>query len=162
MDSDLIKVQAIAARIAFGQLTATNLKLLEDSIEQARRIPATVGWNQKAAAYAEIFSVLADVAADPVVAPVLISGVELSYDLMVAAGQCADGTISRSRQRMLAHLRTGAVDEAAVEIGAHLHVLDYLWRMARSARFPLAGQELPIVQVSRTLFGSRSTTVPAM
>jgi DNA-binding FadR family transcriptional regulator len=134
MDNGLIAAQAIAVKFAFRRLTAINLKLLDDSVEQAVRIPGTSGWDRKAAAHAEIFNVLADVTGDPVVAPVLISGVGLSYDLMVAAGRAADGMITGSRRRMLAQLRAGAVEEASAEMGNHLRVLHHLWRMAREQR----------------------------
>jgi len=55
-------------------------------------------------AHAEIFNVLADAVDEPLVGRVLSSGAGLAYDLMIAAGCAADGMITSSRQRLLAHL----------------------------------------------------------
>lgn len=106
------------------------MKALHDSVERACRIPAAFGWDRKAAAHAEIFYVLADAANDPL-APVLNSGVGLAYDLMITAGRVADGMITSSRQRLLAHLRAGDADAAEQEMQTHLRVLHYMWRLAR-------------------------------
>ena len=40
------------------------LKALRDSVEQARHMPSRFTWDPKAAAHAEIFDLLADVAGD--------------------------------------------------------------------------------------------------
>jgi hypothetical protein len=53
-----------------------------------------------------------------------INGAGLAYDLMVAAGCGADGMIISSRTRLLTHLRAGDHEEAALEMGRHLRVLD--------------------------------------
>ena len=134
MNNDLIEAQVVAVRIACGLLRGLHLKALEDSVEQACGLPYASGWERKAAAHAAIFNVLADASGDPVVAPVLSSGVGLSYDLMIAAGRGADGMIASSRRRLLAHLRAGDVEEAMQEIEEHLHVLYFMYRMAAGTR----------------------------
>ena len=117
MTGELIELQVSAARYACGQMTALHLKALHDSIEQACRIPAAFWWDRKAAAHAEIFNLLADSVNEPLVGRVLSSGAGLAYDLMIAAGRAADGMITSSRQRLLAHLSGGDFEGAALGDG---------------------------------------------
>jgi DNA-binding FadR family transcriptional regulator len=131
MDEGLIQVQALATRIACQQMTARHLKAVRDSVEQAFCLPARPQWDLKAAAHAEIFHLLADVADDPVVAAILSGGTGLMHDLMTAVGPAADGMIATSRRRLLAHLRAGDADEAALEMEKHLRDLYYMWRLTR-------------------------------
>jgi hypothetical protein len=86
---------------------------LQASLDQARDTPAGSGWDRKAAAHAEFFTALADVAGDPCAAPVLNHGAGLAYDLMIGAGRAADGMVISSRRRMLIHLRAGHPEQAA-------------------------------------------------
>lgn len=127
---ELIGPQVTAVRIACGKMTAPHLDALRDSVDRACLVPATLGWNSKAAAHAEIFAVLAAGVNDPVVAPVLASGAGLAYDLMVAAGRRVDGMIAASRRRLLAHLLAGDTDAAAQEMEQHLSTLHFVWRLA--------------------------------
>ncbi len=64
MELNLIRVQAMAARVACEQMTEAALRVLRDSVDQASCLPARPGWERKAAAHAEIFGLLADVAGD--------------------------------------------------------------------------------------------------
>ena len=57
----------------------------------------------------------------------------LAYDLMIAAGRAADGMITSSRQRLLAHLSGGDPEGAALEMERHLRVLHYMGRLADCA-----------------------------
>src|SRR5262245_41206531 len=61
---ELTGMQAMAARIACQQMTAPAMKLLLDRAEQASSLPTRPGWERKAAAHAEFFRLLADVAGD--------------------------------------------------------------------------------------------------
>ncbi len=131
MDEGLIQVQAMATRIACLRMTAQHLKALHDSVEQACRLPARSQWDRKAAAHAEIFHLLADVADDPVLAPVLSGAAGLMHHLMLTVGRGADGMIVGSRQRLLAHLRAGDAEKAALEMEKHLRGLRYMWRLTR-------------------------------
>lgn len=132
MVNELIETQVIAIRIACGQMTAPHLKALQDSFEQACRVPAAFPSNRKAAAHAEIFNVLAGGVNDPVVASALSGGAMLAYDFMVAAGRGVAGMIVGSRRRLLAHLLAGDAEAAALEMEQHLRVLHYLWRLNTS------------------------------
>jgi hypothetical protein len=49
---------------------------------------------------------------------------------MLAVGRAADGMIVSSRRRLLAHLRAGEGEGAALEMETHLRVLSYMWRLA--------------------------------
>jgi hypothetical protein len=129
MFEQLIQTQASAAEIVCKRLGPPHLKALQESIEEACRLPADEGWDRKAAAHAEFFSVLAEVANDPIVAPVLASGGELAYDLMVIAGCAADGIVTSSRRRFLECLRVGDVKGAAFEYGEHLRILHIMYRL---------------------------------
>ena len=130
MFEQLIQTQASAAEIVCKRLGPPHLKALQESVEEACRLPADEGWDRKAAAHAEFFRVLAEVANDPVVAPVLASGRELAYDLMVVAGRAADGIVVNSRRRFLECLCAGDVEGAAFEFGKHLRILHVMYRLA--------------------------------
>jgi hypothetical protein len=129
MDEELIQAQATAARIVCLRMTAQHLKTLHDSVDQASRLPARSQWDRKAAAHAEIFSLLA-AAADPVPSEALHVAADLVHDLMLAVGPAAGGMIASSRRRLLAHMAAGRADEAALEMEKHLRGLHYMWRLA--------------------------------
>jgi DNA-binding GntR family transcriptional regulator len=130
MELNLIGVQAMAARVACEQMTEVALRALHDSVDRASCLPARPGWERKAAAHAEIFGLLADVAGDR--AAGLSGGPAAAMrDLMLMVGPAADGMIASSRRRLLAHLSAGEADGAALEMEAHLRVLYYMWRLAR-------------------------------
>ena len=131
MDEGLIQIHAMAARIACLRMTAQHLKVLHDSVEHASCLPARSHWDRKAAAHAEIFLLLADAADDPILAPVLGNGDGSVHHLMLTVGRAADGMIAGSRQRLLAHLRAGNAEEAALEMEKHLRALHYMWRLTR-------------------------------
>jgi hypothetical protein len=65
---------------------------------------------------------------------VLTGEAGLVRDLMLTVGPGADGLITSSRQRLLAHLHAGDAgdaDGAATEMEDHLRVLHYMARLAR-------------------------------
>jgi GntR family transcriptional regulator, transcriptional repressor for pyruvate dehydrogenase complex len=130
MELNLIRVQVMAARVACEQMTEAALLALHDSVDRASCLPARPGWERKAAAHAEIFGLLADVAGDQAAGQ---SGAPAAAmrDLMLMVGPAADGMIASSRRRLLAHLSAGEADRAALEMEAHLRVLHYMWRLAR-------------------------------
>jgi DNA-binding GntR family transcriptional regulator len=130
MELNLIRVQAIAARVACEQMTEAALRALRDSVDRASCLPARPGWERKAAAHAEIFGLLADVAGDRTAR---LSGgpAAAMRELILTVGPAADGMIASSRRRLLAHLSAGEADGAALEMEAHLRVLHYMWRLAR-------------------------------
>ena len=130
MDEELIQAQAMAARIVCLRMTAQHLKTLHDSVDQASRLPARSQWDRKAAAHAEIFSLLA-AAAGPVPSEALHVAADLVHDLMLAVGPAAGGMIASSRRRLLAHMAAGRADEAALEMEKHLRGLHYMSRLAR-------------------------------
>jgi GntR family transcriptional regulator, transcriptional repressor for pyruvate dehydrogenase complex len=131
MDEGLIQIHAMAARIACLRMTEQHLKALRDSVEYAACLPARSQWDRKAAAHAEIFGLLANLADDPVLAPVLSDGAGSVHHLMLTVGRGADGIIAGSRQRLLAHLRAGNAEGAALEMEKHLRALHYMWRLTR-------------------------------
>jgi DNA-binding GntR family transcriptional regulator len=130
MNEELIQALATATRIACMTATSPCQAVLQASLDQARDTPAGSGWDRKAAAHAEFFTALADVAGDPCAAPVLNHGAGLAYDLMIGAGRAADGIVTNSRKRMLAYLRAGDAEEAALEMEKHLRILHFMGRLA--------------------------------
>ena len=122
---EVIRVQATAARVACGQMTALALRALRDSVERASCLPSTPGWERKAAAHAEIFHLLADAASNPAVTP-QGSPVRVIRDMMRAVGPAANGMITGSRRWLLACLGAGDADGAAQEIESHLRALHYM------------------------------------
>jgi DNA-binding FadR family transcriptional regulator len=129
MYDQLIGAQASAAEIACGRMSPSRLKALRESLEETCRLPADTGWEQKAAAHAAFFTVLAEAADDLVVAPVLVSGAELAYDLMITAGRAADGMVINSRRRFLECLHAGDPEGAALELEDHLRILHVMCRL---------------------------------
>jgi GntR family transcriptional regulator, transcriptional repressor for pyruvate dehydrogenase complex len=130
MEEAMIQAQVMAARVACARMTALNLNVLHDSVERACCLAAGSQWNRKAAAHAEIFDLLAEVADDPTLAPLLKGGAAYVRELMLTVGRAADGMIVSSRRRLLAHMRAGDRDGAALEIEGHLRCLHFMWRLA--------------------------------
>ena len=130
MEERMIQAHATAARVACARMTTLHLAALHDSVERASCLAGRPQWDRKAAAHAEIFSLLADVVDDPVLAPVLRSGAGFARELMLAVGRAADGMIVSSRRRLLAHLRSRDGEGAALEIEKHLRGLLFMRRLA--------------------------------
>jgi DNA-binding GntR family transcriptional regulator len=132
MYGQLIQAQGTAAKFACERMSPRHVSALHDSVEEACQLPVESGWERKAAAHAAFFSVLAEAAGDAVVAPVLISGGDLAYDLMVTAGRAAEGIVMNCRRRFLKYLRGGNAERAAQLLEEHLRVLDFMCRLAVS------------------------------
>jgi DNA-binding GntR family transcriptional regulator len=130
---ELIRAQVIAARAACKQITGPSLKLLLDSVDRACCLPARPGWEQKSAAHAEIFTLLADVAGGHAAAARYGRHARNIDDLMRTVGPAANGMIASSRRRLLVRLRCRDAEGAALEMENHLRALHYMWRLARSA-----------------------------
>jgi GntR family transcriptional regulator, transcriptional repressor for pyruvate dehydrogenase complex len=128
MEEGLIQIQAMATRAACTQMTAQQLTALHASVEYASCLKDRSEWDRRAAAHAEIFHLLADLTDDPVLAPALRGAVGFAYHLMLVAGPVANGMIVSSRRRLLAHMRAGDTDGAALEMEKHLRGLLYMWR----------------------------------
>ena len=136
----MIQAQAMAARIACARMTMLHLTELHDSVERACGLRGRSQWDRKAAAHAEIFRLLADVVDDPLLAPLLTGGGAYMREVMLAVGRGADGMIVSSRRRLLAHLRAGDGDGAALEMERHLRGLLYMWRLALPGRQAVASE----------------------
>ena len=130
MEEGMIQAQTMAARIACARMTMLHLTELHESVERACRLTARSQWDRKAAAHAEIFRLLADVVDDPLLAPQLTADAASVREVMLAVGHVADGMIVSSRRRLLAHLRAGDGEGAALEMEEHLRVLLYMRRLA--------------------------------
>jgi WhiB family transcriptional regulator, redox-sensing transcriptional regulator len=138
---ELIEGQAAAARNACDRMTATALRTLSDSVEEASRMPSQPGWARKAAAYAGTFRLLAEATGDR--PPDGTAG--LVRDLMTAVGPGANGMIVSAHRRLLAHLRARNADHAARELANHLSALHYMWRISGTQRMnaELASAQTP-------------------
>jgi GntR family transcriptional regulator, transcriptional repressor for pyruvate dehydrogenase complex len=132
MDEGLILLQATATRAACARMTAQHLRALHDSVEHACCLRGRFPWDRRAAAHAEIFTLLADMTDDPALAPVLRGAAGVMHHLVLVVGPAANGMIVSSRQRLLAYMRAGDADGAALEMEQHLRGLHFMWRLARS------------------------------
>jgi hypothetical protein len=103
VDDEAIGWCALATRAACSRMTAQHLKALQDSVGQARTLPARFAWDRKATAHAQIFNLL------------------------------ADGIILSSRRRLLDLIRVDDADGAAAEMEQHLHLLHFMGRLSRSS-----------------------------
>jgi DNA-binding FadR family transcriptional regulator len=127
--AELIWIQATAARIrtACEKMTAPALGMLRESVEYAASLPAKPGWERKAAAHAEIFRLLAEIAGDRAAGNP--GGAGFAGELMHAVGPAVSGMIISSRRRLLEHLLAGDADAAEREMETHLRALHYMWRL---------------------------------
>jgi GntR family transcriptional regulator, transcriptional repressor for pyruvate dehydrogenase complex len=132
----MIQAQTMAARIAFRRNTILHLTELHDSVERACGFESRSQSYREAAAHAEILSLLADMVDDLV----LTGGTAHVQDVMPAVGRAADGMIVSSRLRLLAHLRAGDGEGAALEMERHLQALLYVWRIALPGSQAIAGE----------------------
>jgi hypothetical protein len=90
VDEEMIRWCMLATRAACSRMTAPHLTALQDSVGQARSVPARFAWDRKATAHAQIFNLLADVITDrPVPALFLNRAVGAIYDLMVTVDGAA-------------------------------------------------------------------------
>jgi DNA-binding FadR family transcriptional regulator len=134
VDDEAIGWCALTTRTACSRMTTQHLKALQDSVGQARTLPARFAWDRKATAHAQIFNLLADVITDrPVPALLLNRAVGAIHDLMLTVGPAADGIILSSRRRLLDLIRVGDADGAAAEMEQHLRLLHFMWRVSRSS-----------------------------
>jgi DNA-binding FadR family transcriptional regulator len=114
-------------------MTVPYLAELHDSVEQACGLRGRSQWGRKAAAHAEIFGLLAAVLDDLLLSPLLAGGAAYAREVMLVVGRAADGMIISSRRRLLAFLRAGDGDAAAMEMERHLRSLLYMGRLAQTA-----------------------------
>ena len=130
MEEVMIEAQAMAARIASERMTALDLSALSDSVQRACCLSGRSDWHRKAAAHAEFLSLLADMAADPVLAPLQRGAAGYMREVMLGVGRASDGMIVSSRRRLLAHMRARDGEAAALEMETHLRGLLYMWRLS--------------------------------
>jgi hypothetical protein len=131
-DDELIRRCSAAVRVACLRMNPRYLKALRDSVEQACRMPSRFAWDRKAAAHAEIFDLLADLAGDAVLAVPFSDARGHISDLRVTVGPAADGIIS-SRRRLLAQMRARDAGSVACEMEQHLGGLLCMRRLSRSS-----------------------------
>jgi DNA-binding FadR family transcriptional regulator len=125
---ELIQATVSHIRIACEKMTPSALGMLRASVAGAASLPTRPGWERKAAAHAEVFRLLAQIAGDRVGGNPG-GGAGIVGELMRAVGPAANGMITSSRQRLLEHLLTGDAAAAAREMETHLRALHYMWRL---------------------------------
>jgi len=113
MEEGMIQAQAMAARMACARMTMLHLTELHGSVERACRLRDRSQWAREAAAHAEVFSV---------------------------AARRAGGMTVSSRRRLLAQMRAGDGDAAALEMERRLRGLLYMRRLARPGNQVIAGE----------------------
>jgi hypothetical protein len=84
--------------------------------------------------HGRVFALLAADVDGPAAARVLILGAGVVRDLALAGGPAADGVITASNRRLLAHLRARNADAAEREVERQLKCLHFMWRLARSRK----------------------------
>ena len=156
----MIPALATATRIACLRLTSQHISAIENTVEQGASLPRRPGWEQKAAAHAQIFSLLAQAVDDQAVARVLTLGTEIVRDLAIAVGPAADGIIINSRRRLLAGLRARDAEAAEHEMEKHLRCLHSMWRLTgRRARTTIGDGQRPLISASAGFSGGARTPV---
>jgi DNA-binding GntR family transcriptional regulator len=132
---EMVSLLSVAARAACQQMTPRYLDALHASVEQASCLPARPDWERKAAAHAELFTMLGVLTGDGDLARLMSSATGRLQDLVVTVGPVADGIILSSRRRLLRELRACDADGAAHEVERHLSGLQFMGRLARGAGF---------------------------
>jgi DNA-binding FadR family transcriptional regulator len=125
-----VSILAMVARIACRWMTAPQLEAVSASIDQAACLPAISWWERKAAAHAEIFSLLAEATGYPALARLTGPATAWVHDLALTAGPAADGMILSSRRRLLSALRAQDAAGAGSEVEHHLAGLRDMGRLA--------------------------------
>ncbi len=133
MDDELIRACALATRVACQRMTPPHLKALRDSVEQACCLPTRSAWDRKVTAHAEIVNLLADTAADPILALLVRDVPGELYDLMITVGPAASGIVASSRRRLVALITAGDAYGAASEMEQHLKGLLWMQCLARGS-----------------------------
>jgi hypothetical protein len=109
-------------------------------VEQACGLRGRSQSARKAAMHAEIFSLLTDMVDDPLLAPLLTAYAAHVREVMLEVGRAADGITVSSRRRLLADLRAGVGDAAALEMESHPRSLLYRRRLPRPGSQVMAGE----------------------
>jgi hypothetical protein len=86
MDEGLIQLHALATSAACAQMTGVRLKALYDSVEHAAGLRGRSAWSQRAAAHAEIFTLLAGMSDDPALTMLLSQTSDVVRQLVLVAG----------------------------------------------------------------------------
>jgi DNA-binding GntR family transcriptional regulator len=133
MDDELIRACALATRVACQRMTPPHLKALRGSVEQACCLPTRTAWDRKVTAHAEIVNLLADAAADPVLALLVRNAPGELYDLMITVGPAASGIVASSRRRLVTLITAGDAHGAAREMEQHLKGLLWMQCLARGS-----------------------------
>jgi FCD domain len=133
MDDELIRVCALATRVACQRMTPPHLKALRDSVDQACCLPTRTAWDRKVTAHAEVVNLLADAAADPVLALLVRDVPGELYDLMITVGPASSGIVASSRRRLVARITAGDAHGAAGEMEQHLKGLLWMQCLARGS-----------------------------
>jgi GntR family transcriptional regulator, transcriptional repressor for pyruvate dehydrogenase complex len=133
MDDELIRVCALATRVACQRMTPPHLRALRDSVEQACCLPTRTAWDRKVTAHAEVVNLLADATADPVVTLLVRNVPGALHDLMITVGPAASGIVASSRRRLVALITAGDAYGAAREMEQHLKGLLWMQCLARGS-----------------------------
>src|ERR1700727_3027262 len=86
----MIALLAAATRVACSQLPPQHRSALPASVEQASCLSARHDWERKAAAHAELFTMLGNLTGDRDLARLVNSATGRLQDLVVTAGPAAD------------------------------------------------------------------------
>jgi DNA-binding FadR family transcriptional regulator len=120
----LTRVQSVVARLASAHRTGHDLRILRESAERAAGLPPDAGWERKAVAHAEFYSLLADATGTSAYALLARCVSGSIRDMIVLAGPSAESLIIASRRRLLVYLRARDADGAAQEMADHLERLE--------------------------------------
>jgi DNA-binding FadR family transcriptional regulator len=142
MEEEFFRVQA-ATHIACLRITDTHRSALRDSADRASCLAPRRGRGRKAAAYAEIFDLLAEAAGDPGARRALAGTARFMHGVMLAAGPGADGMIASSLRRPVACLLAGDAEGAALEMEKHLRDLHFMSRLVCQGPGPAVRRDDP-------------------
>jgi DNA-binding GntR family transcriptional regulator len=109
----MISVLSAATRIACRQLTPEHLNALHASVERASCLSARHDWERKAAAHAELFTMLGEVTGDRDLARLVSSAAGRLQDLFMTVGPAADGMILRYMERLACGAGSSTISRAS-------------------------------------------------
>jgi hypothetical protein len=128
----MVRVLAMAARMACARMTVLHLTELHDSVERACGLRGRSRRGRQAVAHAAISGLLADLIGDSLLAPLLTGGAAYVREVMLAVGCAADGMIVSSRHCWRTCAPVTAIPPRA-RWKKRLRSLLYLGRLAQAA-----------------------------
>lgn len=120
-------VESIVVRVACERMTADDLAALEANVGLTEELAEAGEWARRAEVNIEFHKLLVAATQNPLLIFLVNSVLDLLPPIVRAAGPQTDDLVTRSRRRLLDHLRARDADAAVREMEDHLQALHDRW-----------------------------------